>query len=130
MSKESMDNLSRRERQIMEILLKTGEATAATVQEDLPDPPSYSSVRTLLRILEDKGYIRHHKAGRSFVYTPRVNRTKAKRAALKNMVQTFFDGSVEEAVATLIGMGDSRISSDEYRRLSELIERHRKKARG
>jgi predicted transcriptional regulator len=129
MNKETLSQLSRRERQIMEVLFVAGQATAAEVQQGLPDPPSYSAVRTLLGILEQKGHVQHHKAGRSFVYTPVVSRSKARRTVLKGMVQTFFDGSVEDAVATLIGMKDSRISAEQYQRLADLIERSRKRAK-
>jgi BlaI family penicillinase repressor len=129
MSQESMNHLSRRERQIMEILFVAGEATAATVQDSLPDPPSYSSVRTLLAILEKKGHVQHRKVGRSYIYVPTVSRSKARRTALKSMVRTFFDGSVEDVVAALISMKDSQISAEEYERLASLIERSRKQAK-
>jgi BlaI family transcriptional regulator, penicillinase repressor len=129
MSQESLNRLSRRERQIMEILFVAGEATAAEVQSGLPDPPSYSSVRTLLGILESKGHVHHRKAGRSFVYTPAVSRLKARRAALKSVVHTFFDGSVEDVVTALISMKDSQITADEYARLADLIERSRRQVK-
>ena len=95
--------LSRRERQIIDILYRRGRATAADVMEDLPGDPSYSTVRTQLRVLEDKGHVRHEEDGPRYVYTPAVPRGTVRRSALKHHVETFYEGSVEQAVAALLG---------------------------
>src|SRR6187549_3050950 len=120
-----MDNdhrdLSRRERQILDILYKHGRATAADVQAALPEPPSYSAVRALLRILEDKGHVRHVQDGPRYVYSPTVPRDKARRSAMQQLVGTFFGGSTEQAVAALLDMSATRLSDDELERLSQLI---------
>ena len=108
-----MDNdhrdLSRRERQILDILYQRGQATAAEVQTALPEAPSYSAVRALLRILEEKGHVRHHQDGPRYVYLPTVARDNAKRSAMRHMLQTFFDGSAESAVVALLQMSDSSL---------------------
>jgi predicted transcriptional regulator len=120
-------NLSRRERQIMDIIHRLGKATTTEVLEALPDPPSYSAVRALLRLMEDKGYLRHETDGAKFVYLPTLAREKARQSALKQMVQTFFDGSTEQAVAALLSK--SKLKQDELDRLSVLIEQARKEGR-
>jgi predicted transcriptional regulator len=120
-------NLSRRERQIMDIIHRLGKATATEVMEALPDPPSYSAVRALLRMMEDKGYLRHETDGAKYVYLPTLAREKARQSALKQMVQTFFDGSTEQAVAALLSK--SKLKQDELDRLSVLIEQARKEGR-
>src|SRR5215472_6315978 len=102
MRKKGHVHLSRRERQIMDILYRGGRATAAEVREALPDPPSYSAVRAMLRLLEEKGHVRHEEAGLRYVFLPTVGRERAKRSALKHLLETFFEGSVEQAVATLL----------------------------
>lgn len=114
--------LSRRERQIMDILFARGKATAAEVLEGLTDPPSYSAVRALLRILENKGHVRHERDGVRYVYVPIQARTWAARSALSQVVQTFFGGSVEKAVATLLSTDDTHLTDEELERLGELIE--------
>jgi predicted transcriptional regulator len=119
-------DLSRRERQILDILYKNGRATAAEVQAALPEPPSYSAVRALLRILEDKGHVRHEQDGPRYVYLPTVARENAKRSALRHMLQTFFDGSAEQAISALLDGSSTRLSSAELDRLARLIERARK----
>src|SRR5688572_10096132 len=101
MARTLLTDLSRRERQIMDLLFRQGRATAAEVQRGLPDPPSYSAVRAMLRILEEKGHIRHEQDGPRYVYAPRHDREKASHSALRHVVQTFFDGSAEQAVAAL-----------------------------
>ena len=118
--------LSRRERQIMDLLYQRGRATAAEVQEDLPDPPSYSAVRAMLRVLEDKGHVRHQQDGPRYVYLPRVARDRAKRSALRHVVRTFFDGSSEQLVAALLDDRSTQLSEEELERLARLIERARK----
>jgi predicted transcriptional regulator len=123
------DQLSRRERQIMDIVYESGRVSAAQVMERLPDPPSYSAVRTLLRILEEKGHLRHEQEGPRYIYLPTVPREKARQSALRHLVQTFFDGSAEGAVAALLGLDDTRLSDEEYERLAASIERARKEGR-
>ena len=103
MAKALFGNLSRRERQIMDLLFQRGRATAAEVQEGLPEAPSYSAVRALLRILEEKGHVRHEQDGPRYVYVPKADRERARQSALKHVVQTFFDGSAEQAMAALLG---------------------------
>lgn len=120
-------HLSRRERQIMDIIHRLGQVTATEVLEALPNPPSYSTVRTLLRLMEDKGYLRHETDGTKYIYLPTLAREKALQSALKQMVQTFFDGSTEQAVAALLSK--SKLKQDELDRLSMLIEQARKEGR-
>lgn len=112
--------MSRRERQIMDIIYRLGRATVAEVMEKLVDPPSYSAVRTTLRILEEKGHLRHEQDGPRYVFFPTVNRQRASRSALSHLVQTFFNGSTEEAVATLLSEGE--LGHAEKARLLRLIE--------
>jgi predicted transcriptional regulator len=116
--------LSRRERQIMDVIYRLGRATAAEVSERLPDPPSYSAVRAMLRVLEEKGHVRHEQDGQRYVYLPTVAREKARKSALAHLVKTFFDGSVERAVAALLESG-GRLTDEECDRLSRLIRRAR-----
>jgi predicted transcriptional regulator len=116
--------LSRRERQIMDVIYRLGRATAAEVLERLPDPPSYSAVRAMLRVLEDKGHVRHEQDGQRYVYLPTVAREKARKSALAHLVKTFFDGSVERAVTALLDSG-GRLTDEEYDRLARLIKRVR-----
>ena len=119
-----MEKLSRRERQILDILYTRGQATAAEVQEALPDPPSYSATRALLRILEEKGHIRHEAEGPRYVFAPLIPRDKARRSALKHLLQTFFDDSATDAVAALL---DARkVTPEELDKIQELIDRSRK----
>jgi len=118
---------TRREREIMDILYKRGRATAAEVLEDMTNAPTYSAVRALLRILEDEGHIKHVQDGPRYIYLPAVARTDARKSALTHVVETFFDGSVEEAVATLVER--SRLSKDELERLSQLIAKAKKEGR-
>jgi predicted transcriptional regulator len=120
------DALSRRERQILEVLYARGRATAAEVLAALPDPPSYSAVRALLRILEDKGHVRHTVDGPRYVYAPRVTRTRARRGALEGLVRTFFAGSAGDAAAALLEGSAGRLTRADLDRLEQLIERARK----
>lgn len=129
MSKQSQIILSRRERQIMDIIYKRGRATAAEVTENLPDPPGYSAVRALLRVLEDKGHLHHALEGQRYVYTPTVTREEVKHSALQRVLQTFFDNSTEEAVAALLDISQERLSDDELKRLERLIKQARKEGR-
>ncbi len=115
-------SLSRRERQIMDIIYQQGRAAAADVLAALPDPPSYSSVRALLGILETKGHLKHVKDGPRYVYLPTRPRANAAKTALRSVMQTFFGGSVEQTVATLLSVSETPLSSEELARLSSLIE--------
>jgi predicted transcriptional regulator len=119
-------DLSRRERQILDILYQKGRATAAEVQADLPEPPSYSAVRALLRILEEKGHVKHEQDGPRYVYLPTVARDNAKRSALRHILQTFFDGSAEQAISALLDEPSTGLSRDELDRLATLIDGARK----
>ena len=122
-------HLSRRERQIMDALHHRGSATATEVQTALPEAPSYSTVRALLRILEDKGHIKHRREGARYVYLPRASRETARRSALKRVVSTFFQGSVAQAVAALLESADTRLSDSELHDLQQTIEQARKEGR-
>src|SRR5690349_10418517 len=129
MKKPSPATLTRREREIMDILYRRGRATAADVLEDMADPPTYSAVRALLRILEDEGHIKHIQDGPRYVYLPAVARNDARKSALSHVVTTFFDGSIEQVVATLVESSRSKLSNDELERLSQLIEKAKKEGR-
>ena len=118
--------LSRRERQIMDVLYRRGRATAAEVMQDLTGDPHSSTVRTQLRVLEDKGHVRHEEEGLRYVYMPSVPRHAARKSALRHLVETFFDGSTEKAVAALLGREGSRLSDDELDRIADLIAKTRK----
>lgn len=122
-------DLSRRERQIMEIVYQRGRATVAEVLEDLPDPPSYSAVRALLRILEEKGHLKHEQDGPRYVYMPTVPRAQARDSAMKRLVRTFFDGSPEKAAAAFLDMSAAELSDDDLDRLAEMIEQARREGR-
>lgn len=119
-------DLSRRERQILDILYQRGQATAAEVQSALPEPPSYSAVRALLRILEDKGHVRHEQDGPRYVYLPMVPRDNAQRSAMRHLLQTFFDGSAEQAISALLDDSSAKLSSAELDRLARMIDTARK----
>ncbi|HEX6975828.1 MAG TPA: BlaI/MecI/CopY family transcriptional regulator [Vicinamibacterales bacterium] len=125
MTKQPHNDLSRRERQIVDILYANGKATAAEVQTALPDPPSYSAVRAMLRILEEKGHVRHEQDGPRYVYVPTVARDNAKRSALRHVLQTFFDGSAEQAISALLDDGAAKLSEKELDRLEKLINQAR-----
>ncbi len=121
--------LSRRERQIMDVLYQRGQASAGEVLEGLSDPPSYSAIRALLRILEGKGHVRHVREGARYIYQPTQPRNHAAQTALAQVVKTFFDGSVEQVVATLVADADTRLSEEELNRLAALIEQAREGGR-
>ncbi len=121
------DPLSRRERQIMDVIYARGQATAAEVVAALPDPPSYSAVRALLRILEEKGHLRHQQDGPRYVFLPVVPRERARRSALRNVVRTFFNGSAAQAAAALIDQ--TTLSDAEFEKLAALIDKARKEGR-
>lgn len=122
-------SLSRRERQIMDIVYETREATAQQVMERLPSPPSYSAVRALLRVLEQKGHLLHRQDGPRYVYAPRLAKDKARRSALAHLKQTFFDGSTTDVVAALLDLSDDSLTEDDLRKLSELIDKARGEGR-
>ena len=126
MSKTILGTLSRRERDIMDILFRRGRVTAEEVMHALSGAPSYSTVRTQLRVLEEKGHVRHVEEGRRFVYMPAVARSAARRVALRHVVETFFDGSVERVVAALLGGEATRLSDDELQRIQSLIDKAKK----
>lgn len=121
--------LSRRERQIMDIVYSAGRATAAEVLEQLPDPPSYSAVRAALRVLEEKGHLRHQQDGPRYVFLPTVPRERARRSALHHLLGTFFDGSAEGAVAALLDLKAGELTATDYDRLAALIEQAREEGR-
>ena len=123
MTKLTASSLSRRERQIMDILYRQGRATAGEVMEALSGNPTYSTVRTQLRVLEEKGHVRHEELGLKYVYIPAVPRTAARRSALRHLVETFFDGSAESAVAALLGGEGARLSDEELERIGELVKK-------
>jgi len=118
--------LSRRERQIMDILYRRGRATASEVMEDLPGEPHSSTVRTQLRVLEEKGHVRHAEERLRYVYEPAVPRHEARKSALRHLVDTFYEGSTEKAVTALLGRDGSRLSSEELDRITELLAKARK----
>jgi predicted transcriptional regulator len=120
--------LSRRERQIMDILYKLERASVGQVLSKLADKPSYSTVRAQLRVLEEKGHVRHEEHGLRYVYVPAVPRDVARRSALRHLVETFFDGSAEKVVAALLGGEVARISPEEFDRLARLIAKGRKES--
>ncbi|MEP6832597.1 MAG: BlaI/MecI/CopY family transcriptional regulator [Gemmatimonas sp.] len=122
-------DLSRRERQIMDLLYRQERATAAEVLEGLTDAPSYSAVRALMRVLEDKGHVRHEEEGRAYVYMPVTRRADARQSALSHMLKVFFDNSTEQAVAALLTVKGNKLSDQELSRLSKMIENARKEGR-
>jgi len=115
-------SLSRRERQIMDILYRRGSATAAEIKAEMTDAPGYSAVRAMLRILEEKGHLKHHADGPRYVFTPVVSRPAAQKSALRQMIKTFFDGSPTQAVAALLDMSARNLSDDELEELGKLVE--------
>ena len=121
--------LTRRERQIMDVLYRDGEATVADVMAQMPDPPSYSAVRATMNVLEEKGHVRHEEESLHYVYLPTVGRDTARRSALRHMVSTFFDGSVEQAVAALLDLSAAKLSEADLDRISGLIQDAREDAR-
>jgi BlaI family penicillinase repressor len=125
MTRNTHHDLSRRERQIVDILYARGKATAAEVQTALPEPPSYSAVRAMLRILEDKGHVKHEQDGPRYVYVPTVGRDNAKRSALHHVLKTFFDGSTEQAISALLDESAAKLSDAELDRLAQMIDQAR-----
>jgi predicted transcriptional regulator len=129
MPNEVITNLSRRERQIMDAIYRLGRATVQDVLEQLPDPPSYSAVRALMRVLEEKEYVKHIQDGPRYVFYPTISREKAKKSALKHLLTTFFNGSLEDAVAALITVAPGDVSNEQLDRLAQLIEQAKKQAK-
>ncbi|MCB1066025.1 MAG: BlaI/MecI/CopY family transcriptional regulator [Verrucomicrobiae bacterium] len=117
-----IESLSRRERQIMDVLFRMEKATAREIQSEMPDPPSYSAVRAMLAILLEKEVIKHEKQGRQFVYQPTVTRPKAKRQALRTLLRTFFDDSPEKLVASLLDPKDQNLTDEEIERIRRLVD--------
>ncbi len=122
-------SLSRRERQIMDIVYEMKEVSALQVMERLPSPPSYSAVRALLKVLEQKGHLLHRQDGPRYVFTSRLPKDKARKSALSHLMTTFFDGSTESVVAALLDISEDNLSEEDYRRLTELIEKARTEGR-
>jgi BlaI family penicillinase repressor len=129
MTRNPIPTLSRRERQIMDIVYAGGEASAAVVHEELPDPPSYSAVRALLAILVEKGHLKYRSEQGRYIYSPTRRRAQVGRSALRRVLDTFFEGSLEKAVAALLQGSDGNLSADELARLGQLIEQARQEGR-
>jgi predicted transcriptional regulator len=121
--------LSRRERQILEILYERGKASAAEVRQAMPDAPGYSAVRALLRVLEEKGHVRHEEQGPKYVYLPVVARNKARRSAVKHVMDTFFSGSPEQIVAALLDVSAARLTREELDRMAAMIEQAKREGK-
>ena len=121
------ESLGSRERQIMDIIYRRGRATAAEVQGDLPNPPTNSAVRGMLRLLEQKGYLRHESDGPRYIYAPTADPSRVSRSAVQHLVRTFFDNSASSAVAAMLGMYESRLKESDLDRLEDLIEQVRSK---
>jgi len=122
-------HLSRRERQIMDILYERGKASAADVRQAMPDAPSYSAVRAMLRVLEEKGHVRHQEQGLKYVYLPVVAATKARRSAVKHVMDTFFSGSPEQIVAALLDVSAARLTREELDRMAAMIEQAKREGK-
>jgi BlaI family transcriptional regulator, penicillinase repressor len=129
MPKPPHSALSRRERQIMDILYRLGRATANDVMSELPGEPHYSTVRTQLRVLESKGHVRHEEQGLRFIYTPTIPRYAVRQSALRHLIETFFEGSAEKMLSTLLGPEGSKLSEEELDRLARLIDKAKKGGR-
>ncbi len=129
MGDEKHLQLGRRERQIMDVVYRRGRASVTEVLAELSDPPSYSSVRGMLGLLEDKGYLRHEQEGLKYVYLPAEDTRQVRATALKHMVRTFFGGSPEQAVAALLEMPDSKLSAKDKQRFSQLIKKAQQEGR-
>lgn len=125
----SSDPLGRRERQIMDVVYRLGRATVAEVREELPDPPSYSAVRGMLNLLEDKGHLRHEREGLRYVYLPVVEPEDASRRALEHVVRTFFGGSTSQAVSALFALNDGRLTAEEMAELNRLLQQATREGR-
>jgi BlaI family penicillinase repressor len=126
---EQLLQLGRRERQIMDVIYRKGKASVADVRAEIPDPPSYSAVRAMLGFLEDKGYLRHEQEGLKYVYLAVLDTRQVRTSALKHMVKTFFGGSPEQAVAALLEMSDTKLSSKDKQHLSQIIKKAQQEGR-
>ena len=126
---EKHQELGRRERQIMDVVYRRGKASVTEVRTDLPDPPSYSAVRAMLGLLEDKGYLRHEQQGLKYVYVPAMDTGQVRTSALKHVVKTFFGGSAEQAVAALLELSDTKLTSKDRQYLSQLIKKAQQEGR-
>ncbi|HEY4320421.1 MAG TPA: BlaI/MecI/CopY family transcriptional regulator [Gemmatimonadales bacterium] len=122
----SLTDLGRRERQIMDILVRRGQATVADVLGDLDDPPSYSAVRGMLRLLKEKGFVQHESDGQRYVYRPTADQSALRQTAARHLLETFFQGSTESAVVAMLGASAHSLSTEELNRISALIEQARK----
>ncbi len=129
MARRSLSDISRRERQIMDVVYRRGRVTVQQVQDEMPDPPSYSAVRAMLRILEEKGHLRHVADGPRYVYLPMRSKRRAARSAIRGLVETFFDGSPGKAVAALLDASETDLSQEEIREIEGLIDKARKDGR-
>ena len=129
MPESNKSTMSRRERQIMDVIYRLGRASAADVREQLPDPPGYSAVRALLRVLEEKGHLRHEQDGPRYVFLPTVARDRARRSALRQLLNTFFDDSPEEAVAALLDLSGTKLTGAELERLAARIDQAKREGR-
>jgi BlaI family penicillinase repressor len=124
-----MSGLSRRERQIMDILYSRGKSSASDVREAMPNAPGYSAVRAMMRVLEEKGHVKHEVDGLKYVYAPTVPRDKAKRSAVKHLLDTFFNDSPEQVVAALLDVSSTRMTREELDRMAQMIEKAKKEGR-
>jgi BlaI family penicillinase repressor len=129
MSKKADAHLSRRERQIMDIVYRAGRVTVAAVLEQMADPPSYSAVRAMMRVLEDKGHLRHQQEGLAYVYVPTVSPETARKSAVSHLMRTFFQGSAERAVAAVLEASSTKLSPAELERIAAMVEAARKEGR-
>ena len=129
MSMKAGTHLSRRERQIMDIVYRSGRVTVAEVLEQMADPPSYSAVRAMLRVLEDKGHLRHQQEGLAYVYVPTVSPETARKSAVSHLMRTFFQGSAERAVAAVLEASSTKLSPAELERIAAMVQAARKEGR-
>jgi predicted transcriptional regulator len=128
MNSRLQNDLSKRERQVMTIIYKRKNASVKDILKDIPNPPSYSAVRSVVNILEDKGFIKHKKQGKKYVYSPTISRKKATSSAVKQLLTTYFDNSLDKAVTTMLEMHNDDLTEEDFKRLSLIIERVRKEA--
>jgi BlaI family penicillinase repressor len=128
MRKDTHRNLSRRERQIMDILYQRGRASAAEIHQALPDAPTYSAVRAKLRVLEEKGHVRHEEESLHYVYIPTTARETARKSAMRHLVSTFFGGSAEDAIAALLDLSAADLSPKELDRIQEIVDQAKKES--
>lgn len=126
---QGQKKLSRREREIMDIIYELSEATAAQVLNHMHDPPSYSAVRALLRVLEEKGHLSHKQDGPRYIFLPTLPREEARQNALKHLLKTFFDDSTEKAMAALLDISEDKLSPEDYLRLAKMVENARQEGR-